>query len=124
RRVDPPLSTRVRKCHDVFLGQAWAGLAHPQTARRSHRGASRDSSVTQGRDDASKHVSDRVPNLRVVVGTRRDNDRQIEVGHDEQALAAVAEAGAPRQLLSLPVYGAGPPLIAVLQPVTGGNVRA
>ena len=73
-------------------------------------------------DDLPEDLIRRATHPGVVVGAGGDDDGQIELGHDEEALPAVAEGGAPPQGLASAGDGARPPLIAVLQPVPGGDV--
>src|SRR5439155_19051928 len=86
-------------------------------------GAGPRPSAPHGRHDLPEDLRDRAPDLRVVVCAGSDHDRQIELGHDEEPLPAVAEARAPRECLPLTIDGARPPLIAVAEAVAGRDVR-
>ena len=66
-----------------------------------------------GRHDLPEDLRDGAPDLRIVVRAGSDHDREIEFGHDEEPLTAVAEARAPREFLPLPIDGPRPPLIAI-----------
>jgi hypothetical protein len=60
-----------------------------------------------------------LPGVRLVVVAGQDRDHEVEVGKDDEPLAAVAEAGDPPPAVDAPP--AEPPLIALLEPIHGRN---
>src|SRR5262245_32641425 len=80
-------------------------------------------SLPRRRHDAAENVGLRLPDPGVVVGAGGEHDHQVEVRDHVEALATVAESSAPGTLRSLPGHAAAPPLITVLEPIAGIDVR-
>ena len=81
-----------------------------------------DSLAAQRRHHELAHDGERdfrLVGLVVVAG--RDRDDEMKAGHDDDALAAIAEAGDPG--LPAPAQAAEPPLIAVVEPLLHMGVR-
>jgi hypothetical protein len=99
-------------------GGGWRILS----VERAHQPSCREgaSAFAQGRQQDLAHDGHRnLPGVLVIVVAGQNRDHEVEVGNDDEPLAAVAEAGDPPPTVDAPP--AEPPLIALLEPIHGRN---